>query len=278
MGVTMQKALAHFVTDCAQVTAYVDHVKVCPALGRGQFVLYGQIARNLFGNQEYLLPLVTINEVTGIVGSTASDEVEGIEGKTYQDLVIEKVDDGIYRIGYSGDLDLSIGVMVDETALNAIVKACRVFLLSGEIQDIGYDEDFWVVHAKIDGDLVSISPQIFEIVAENGFKITIGRDNVGDWLQIFSTAAELEVFEPRSMIRINDTISIYKSGEDSLHLKMVIGERQIGITAKSKFFEVCHRLMGMVWLGEDIYDEGFALIFDDEEDYEDDEDEAGSPS
>jgi hypothetical protein len=266
MEAPMQKALAHFVTDSVRVTAYPDHVKVRPMVGRGQLVIYGQIARNLFGNQEYLIPLISVREVTSIVGSTVSSEPESRDGKTLPDLFVEKVSDDLYRIGYSGDLDLSMAIMVDETALDAIIRACRVTLLTGDQINAGYDEDFWVVHATIDNDLVSISSRIFEITAENGFKITIDHASMGDWLQIFSNAEDLEPFEPRSMIRVNDSISLFKVYDGVLHLKMVTNDREIGITAKENFFVVCQRLMGIVWLGEDCLDKDFAFIDDDDED------------
>ena len=266
----MQRVLAHFVTDCARVTAYHDHVKICSKVGKSQIVLHGQIARNLFGNQEYFMPLVEVAEVTSIVGSSTSSEEDGAEGKTHLDLVAERVSDGLYRVGYSGSLDATIGVMIDDKTLQAIVTACRVSLLAGDQETFSYDEDFWVVHAKIGGDLISISPQIFEIIPEVGPKITIPRENIAEWLQIFAAADDLRPFAPHSMMRAGRISCLYKVSEDMIHLKITMGEKQVGITASSSFFAVCQRLMGIVWLGEDCLDEDFAFIED--EDDEDDDD------
>lgn len=264
----MQTILAHFVTDFVRVTAFCDHVRIRSLQGSGQLFLYGQTMRNVIGNQDIFITLVKNREVTSIVGSTVSNKIEGPEGRRFSDLVVERITEDLYRIGYLGDQETASGILLEEDSLAFIVKACGICLTTGAQNKHEYDRDFWVLHASSDGDAISISSKIFEIIPEEGTTITIDADKMGRWLEIFSAAELLESLEPRSMIQVSPAISLYKCRGDAIHLKILGEDRKMGITADSDLFALCQRLMVAVWLGEDFKEEDMAYIDEDDDDDE----------
>lgn len=267
----MQNALAHFVTSCARVTAYEGYVKIVSSLGKARLTLHGTIARNFFGNQECLNALTEIREVTRLVGSSTSTEEEGVEGRTHLDLVFERLADNQYRIGYEGDMDATVGVLIDNRTINAIVKACRISHKLSEQEDFVYDDDFWVVHATVGDDEISVSGEIFEIIPVEGPKITIPLSNMAEWLLIFEAAEDIAPFGPGTMMPAGRLCRIVKVAEDQLNLIISLGDRRVVLKAEPGLLTICYRLMSMLWLGEDIFDDDFAFLDLDDEDEDDDD-------